>query len=63
MDRLSLEDSWLTSDKCKELAEQAKELLRNDELNPCDIEVINNHIPDEYKDEFWEDVMGYFDEL
>jgi len=53
----------LTSDKCKELAEQAKKLIRNDELNPCDIEVVNDQIPDEYQDKFWDDVMEYFDSL
>ncbi len=58
MDRLSLDDSWLVSKECKKLAERAIALLRKDELNPCDIEVINNHIPDEHQDEFWEAVMG-----
>lgn len=61
--KLSLNEFWLLSDECKELTKRAEELLQKDELNPCNIEVINNQIPDEYQDEFWDDVMGYFDDL
>lgn len=60
---LSLNDSWLKSDERKKLADKAATLLEKDELNPCDIEAINNEIPDEHQDEFWEDVMGFFDSL
>ncbi len=59
--KLSLEDSWLESEECKKLTDNAKYLVSKDDLNPCDIETINNHIPDEYREEFWEKIMEYFD--
>ena len=61
--KLSIEDSWFSSEEYKKLTERAKDLLKKDDLNPCDIEVINNNIPDEYQDEFWEKIMEYFDRL
>jgi hypothetical protein len=61
--KLSLKESWFTSEECKKLTEYAKYLLKKDDLSPCDIEVINNSIPDEYQEEFWEKIMEYFDRL
>ena len=61
--KLSIEDSWLASEECKKLTEYAKDLLKKDDLSPCDIEVINDSIPDEYQEEFWENLMEYFDRL
>lgn len=61
--RLSLKESWFTSEECKKLTEHAKDLIKKDDLNPCDIEVINNDILDEHQEEFWEKIMEYFDRL
>ena len=61
--KLSLKESWLTSEECKKLTERAKDLLKKDDLSPCDIEVINNDIPDEHQEEFWEEIMECFDRL
>lgn len=61
--KLSIADSWLASEECQKLTETAKDLLKKDDLSPCDIEVINNHIPDEYQEKFWEKIMEYFDKL
>lgn len=61
--KLSLKESWFTSKECRKLTEYAKDLIKKDDLNPCDIEVINNDIPDEHQEEFWEKIMEYFDML
>ena len=61
--KLSIEDSWFESEECRKLTEHAKDLLKKDDLSPCDIEVINNNILDEHRDEFWEKVMEYSDKL
>ena len=61
--RLSLKESWFALEDCKKLTEYAKDLLKKDDLSPCDIEVINNDIPDEHREEFWEKIMEYFDKL
>jgi hypothetical protein len=72
--KLSIDDYWFSSEECEKLTEYAKDLLKKDDLNPCDIEVINNNIPslvalglaslpDEYQEEFWEKIMEYFDML
>lgn len=60
---MSIDDSWFEYEECKKLTEHAKDLIKKDDLSPCDIEVINNSIPDEYREEFWEKIMDYFDEL
>ena len=46
--KLSIDDSWLASEECKKLTEYAKDLLKKDDLSPCDIEVINSN-----PSEFW----------
>jgi hypothetical protein len=61
--KLSLKESWFAFLRCKKLTEYAKDLLKKDDLSPCDIEVINNSIPDEHQEEFWEKIMQYFDRL
>jgi hypothetical protein len=61
--KLSIDDSWLASEECRKLSEHAKDLLKKDDLNPSDIEVINSNIPDEHQEEFWENLMEYFDKL
>ena len=61
--KLSIDDSWFTSEECKKLTEYAKDLLKKDDLSPCDVEVINNSIPDGHQEEFWENLMEYFDRL
>lgn len=61
--KLSIEDSWVEYEQCKKLTEHAKDLLKKYDLNPCDIEVINNRIPDEHQEKFWEKIMEYFDKL
>jgi hypothetical protein len=61
--KLSLKDSWFASEECKKLTDRAKDLLKKDDLSPCDVELINNSIPDEHQEEFWENLMEYFDRL
>lgn len=61
--KLSLKESWFSSEECKKLTEYVKDLLKKDDLSPCDIEVINNDIPDEHQEVFWERIMEYFDRL
>ncbi len=61
--KLSIADSWFESEQCKKLTQYAKDSIKKDDLNPCDIEVINNDIPDEHQEEFWEKIMEYFDRL
>ena len=61
--RLSIKDSWFLSKECKKLTETVEDLIKNDELDPADIEVINSSIPDEHQEEFWDNLMAYYDKL
>ena len=63
LSKIRCDDSWFASEECKKLTEYAKDLLKKDDLSPRDIEVINNSIPDEHQEEFWEKIMEYFDKL
>ena len=49
LSKIRCNDSWSTYEECKKLTEYAKDLLQKDDLSPCDIEVINNSIPDEHQ--------------
>src|SRR6476660_3592177 len=47
--KLSLKESWFLSEECKKLTEYSKNLVKKDDLSPCDIEAINNSMPDEHQ--------------
>jgi hypothetical protein len=57
--KLFIED-WLASKDCVKLTKFAMDMLQRDKLDPCDIECINNQIPDEYQYEFWEAIFVNF---